>query len=66
MRNNDQRAIALDPAQQALDERLRGRVAPVRVLQQEQDGGAVQRCNQERFEDFERCVLALRGCHLGL
>ena len=61
VRDNDQRAIAIDPAQQALDERLCGRVAPVCVLQQEQDGAAVQRRYQERLEDFEGCILALRG-----
>ena len=66
VRHNDQRAIAADPAQQALDERLCGRVAPVRVLQQEQDGGAVQRRHQERLEDFEGCILALRVCYFDL
>ena len=66
VRDDNQRAITLDPGQQALDERLCGWIAPVRVLQQEQDGGAIQWRYQERLEDFEGRVLALGGRYLGL
>jgi len=64
--HNDQRAIAIDLIQQTLDERLCGRIAPVRILKQEQDGGAVLRCQEERGEAFKACILALRSRHLGL
>ena len=64
--HNNQHAIAVDPAQQALDERLCGRVAPVRVLQQEQDGGAssgVTR-NASRISRVAllRCAAVISAC----